>query len=580
VLFLLIAVLVILPLISGLSSNDLGSSNQNGGTSILEPVPALSLETIPASLNLLAGGARWAAQNGSSALFIDWEDNYLAHGNSDGINWGPWPQEADMENWTLSVAYVLSQAGFDVHFAGDFPDNLTGYNLLVIQAYWAVEPRYLAMVRDFIANGGGVVILSGVPEYFRCYCKDWWTYCCPTDNASLGMDQYFGCDGNYVNTGGYAYVTVNHPFGTALLNGDPVIDAPGQSNAGINNPYEGSQVIAEWEQGYAFAYTFEYGQGRVYYQAGYNCLGTTSSPPPSGTSTLRVFAYYSVEQPDGSYQESLVPASVTVSGPQSQSGTTTTDPNNPLSFTLTPGTYSISGTYDDTVQLAITTISQGQTSDVSLYFGSSGSSSPPPSNGTVQVSIAPSAVTAAPNQLFNVNVAIANVTDLYAWQIKLYYQSTVLNCTDVVEGPFLKSGGSTVWVIDNDPSYNSTRGMILFGASLIGQIPGVNGNGTLATISFQTMALGNATLDIADSMLLDSNLQDISHSAFGSIVEVQDAVFSSNSPAMRVVLLIASFFGKSVPPAPETLDLNKDGRIDMRDIAMAAKNPESFIDLL
>ncbi len=251
---LFVAVLVGLPVIAG-------SNNQKLGSLSLEPA------SIPSSLTLLGAGASWAAQSGNSTLFIDWEDNCLAHGNTDGANWGPWPAEADMTNWTQSVAYVLNQSGLEVHLAGDIPDNLTGYNLLVIQAYWAVEPRHVTMIRDFIANGGGVVLLSGVPEYLRCYCKDWWPYRCPTDNASLGMDKIFGCDGNYFNTGGYANVTVDNPFGTSLRAGDTLIEGAGQSNAGILAPYNGSQVVASWQLGVTFAFTYGYGQGRVYYQA-------------------------------------------------------------------------------------------------------------------------------------------------------------------------------------------------------------------------------------------------------------------------------------------------------------------------
>jgi hypothetical protein len=223
--------------------------------------------TVPSSLTLLGDGARWAAKRGNSTLFVDWEDNYLAHGNTDGINWGPWPSETDMKTWTDSVAYVLNESGLNVTFAGDMPGSLSGYDLLVLHAYWAIEPFQLPMVRDFLAGGGGVVLLSGVPELFRCYCKDWWTYRCPTANVSLGMDKIFGCDGNYYNTGGYANVSVDNPFGSSLMAGDPLIEGAGQSNAGILNPHNGSQVIATWQMGVAFAYTYPYGQGRVYYQA-------------------------------------------------------------------------------------------------------------------------------------------------------------------------------------------------------------------------------------------------------------------------------------------------------------------------
>jgi len=243
---------------------------------------SLGSTSITPSLTLLAAGARWAAQRGNSTLFIDWEDNYLAHANTDGVNWGPWPSQVDMETWTDSVTYALNQSGLNVHLAGDIPDNLTGYDLLVIHAYWAVEPNRLAVVRDFIANGGGVVLLSGVPEYFRCYCKDWWTYRCPTDNASIGMDEIFGCDGNYFNTGGYANVTVDNPFGTSLMAGDTLIQGAGYSNAAILSPINGSQVIATWQAGpdVAFAYTYPYGQGRVYYQAAFVPLDPPSQAVP------------------------------------------------------------------------------------------------------------------------------------------------------------------------------------------------------------------------------------------------------------------------------------------------------------
>jgi hypothetical protein len=242
-------------------------------SNLSDPSVSKTRTAVPPSLTLLAGAAGWAAHGGRSALFIDWEDNYLAHGNTDGINWGPWPTEALMKNWTNSVAYALKVAGLDVHFAGDIPSNLTGYNLLVIAAYWSVDPSKLAEVRDFISSGGGVILLSGVPEFFRCYCKDWWTYRCPTDNASLDMSTILGC-GCYVNAGGYANLTVDNPFGTSLRAGDTLIQGVGYSNAAEYVQNTGSNVIATWEGGLAFAYTYQYCQGRVYYQASFVCLNT------------------------------------------------------------------------------------------------------------------------------------------------------------------------------------------------------------------------------------------------------------------------------------------------------------------
>jgi hypothetical protein len=86
----------------------------------------------------------------------------------------------------------------------------------------------------------------------------------------------------------------------------------------------------------------------------------TGSQPPPSTGTLRVFA---------SYQGSYIAATVSVTGPESKTGFTTTDPNNPLRFEVTPGSYTVSGTYESNPQSKTVTVVVGQTVDVNLNFG-------------------------------------------------------------------------------------------------------------------------------------------------------------------------------------------------------------------
>jgi hypothetical protein len=245
---------------------------------LLDP-PARTSTTMSTSLTLLGGGARWAAGNGTSALYIDWKDNWLTHHLTDGVSWGPWPQEAEMDNWSTSVSQALTENGFDVHLAGDIPDDLSGYDLLVLQAYWAAEPRLEPVIRQFISNGGGLVVLQGAAEYLRCYCKDWWTYVCPPDPASVLVSEWLGSD-TYVNTGGWAHVSVDNPFGTSLVTGDALIATSGYSNAAICNLHADSQTEATWDSGLIFGYTHEFGSGRVYYQATYSDVTPSALPPP------------------------------------------------------------------------------------------------------------------------------------------------------------------------------------------------------------------------------------------------------------------------------------------------------------
>jgi len=89
---------------------------------------------------------------------------------------------------------------------------------------------------------------------------------------------------------------------------------------------------------------------------------------PATTGTLRIFASY-----NGAY----VVAPVTASGSQTVYGATTTDPANPLSFTVTAGTYTVSGTYSSGSASPISvTVPAGGSADASLNFGGT----PPPND--------------------------------------------------------------------------------------------------------------------------------------------------------------------------------------------------------
>jgi hypothetical protein len=136
------------------------------------------------------------------------------------------------------------------------------------------------------------------------------------------------------------------------------------------------------------------------------------------------------------------------------------------------------------------------------------------------VSVCPAVSTVGLIVPFSVCVNVSNVSDLYNWEFKLYYRSDLLNFTGAAEGPFLQSGESTtVWVDASDPAYNSSHGMVYVGASLVGMIPGVNGNGTLAVVSFQALTDANSTLCLSDVVLLDSELYEIACEAVdGSVV--------------------------------------------------------------
>jgi hypothetical protein len=120
---------------------------------------------------------------------------------------------------------------------------------------------------------------------------------------------------------------------------------------------------------------------------------------------------------------------------------------------------------------------------------------------------------------FSVNITISDVTDLGGWEFKLYYSSSNLNGTDLIEGPFLKQGGDTYFSIINfTDNYNSTHGIAWVTCALLGADLGVNGNGTLAVVTFKAKQLGTSNLSLTDTWLSDS--EPISHVSLSGIVHV------------------------------------------------------------
>ena len=109
---------------------------------------------------------------------------------------------------------------------------------------------------------------------------------------------------------------------------------------------------------------------------------------------------------------------------------------------------------------------------------------------------------------FTISVSISDVADLYGWEFKLRWDSTLLDCVDVDEGAFLKQGGNTFFIT---PTINKTEGYVLLDCMLLGEIPGVSDNGTLAVIEFHVKDTGECSLDLYDTKLLSSFEQLIKH---------------------------------------------------------------------
>jgi len=107
----------------------------------------------------------------------------------------------------------------------------------------------------------------------------------------------------------------------------------------------------------------------------------------------------------------------------------------------------------------------------------------------------PATVFALPSETFKVDIKIADVVNLFSWQVNMSFNSNVLTFVNVTEGDFLKMQP------EGTQGYKRVEeGWVLFSWITVGPHPGVNGSGTLATVEFRVKAIGESVLNITDPL--------------------------------------------------------------------------------
>jgi len=111
-------------------------------------------------------------------------------------------------------------------------------------------------------------------------------------------------------------------------------------------------------------------------------------------------------------------------------------------------------------------------------------------------------------KLFDINISIANVNNLYNWSLGLSWSPGLLDAMEIAQGPFLKNVGTT----NPQPEINQAKGFLNISNTLVGEpLGGVNGSGTLATVTFLVEAKGRTDLIIYPSKLYKSDGSPILH---------------------------------------------------------------------
>lgn len=105
-----------------------------------------------------------------------------------------------------------------------------------------------------------------------------------------------------------------------------------------------------------------------------------------------------------------------------------------------------------------------------------------------------------------IDIKVADIADLAAYQYSFVYDSTVLQFASYTDGGFLAAGGNGY----TDGGYTDDAGVISYASgALFGTGPGVTGSVSLARYTFKVIGGGSTTVNFSDVLFLDSNVGDI-----------------------------------------------------------------------
>jgi len=186
---------------------------------------------------------------------------------------------------------------------------------------------------------------------------------------------------------------------------------------------------------------------------------------------------------------------------------------------------------------------------------------------------------------FSINITITeapyNMT--WAWEFKLSWDPSLLNITDISEGLFLNE--SDTWATAFANITNQEEGWVLAGCTLTedpiehGQ-PLPHGNGTLATINFTVVDVGNCPLHLSETLLLNYTIDAYTHTTrdgeFGVVLGDinRDGVVDDADMEVATMAYGATPGDPNWNPEADIWgsDGEPDGYINIYDLAMLGKS--------
>jgi len=133
-----------------------------------------------------------------------------------------------------------------------------------------------------------------------------------------------------------------------------------------------------------------------------------------------------------------------------------------------------------------------------------------------------------PGNTFVINISVADVLPMFAYEFKLFYKNAVLNLSQAIRPP-----GNLLEPVDpmnqfvpkweTKDNFNATHGRAWFSYTLLSPESPRAGNGVLVKITFKILSIDSTPLTLADTKLADAGGLPMTHSR-------ADGFFSNIAP--------------------------------------------------
>ena len=164
---------------------------------------------------------------------------------------------------------------------------------------------------------------------------------------------------------------------------------------------------------------------------------------------------------------------------------------------------------------------------------------------------------------FSVDINVVAGADVEAYEVHLMFDATSLRHVSAVNGDYLPAGSYFIppVVLDNTVILSATA---ITGTS--------NGNGKLATATFEVLEVQESFIDISNVKLTDGSKRELHVLAHSTKVEAYPLGDLNRDKTVNVqdLVMVAASFGQPIPEEGSSADVNGDGVINVIDLVLVA----------